>query len=150
VRVERKGIPEGNAEEGKTGKDRKKGDFMQPVPYRIREADVDEVISAYEPVGGGAWSEEARQNARAHVMRNVLEVDEVVRTALEDERATQDVYARVQSVDEGAQLDEPVRREVALAAIEDLLIRDGFLTLDEQEGRVFPAVTNQDDDRNDF
>jgi hypothetical protein len=123
---------------------------MQPIPYRIRAEDIDEVLSAYEPVGGGEWTDDARASARAHVLRNVVEVDEVVKTALEDERGLRDVFARVRSVEQGAVPDEPIRREVALAAIEDLLIRDGFLALDERETRVFPVVTNQDDEREDF
>ncbi len=123
---------------------------MNPMPYRIEQQDVDEVLSAYEPVSGGAWTEESRQSARAHVMRNVLDIDETVTTAPEDERSTLDTLVRVQ-----ARADDPAaggspRREAALAAIEDLLIRDGFLTISDREKRVFPAVTSRDDEHNDL
>ncbi|MGH7466709.1 MAG: hypothetical protein ACRENP_01865 [Longimicrobiales bacterium] len=102
---------------------------MKPVPYAVQSADIDEVLSAYEPVGGGAWTEEARQDVRAYVMRHVLDLDDATRTAPED--AT-------------------VRREVALAAIEDLLIRDGLLDITDREKRVFPIVTTRDTERDDF
>jgi len=104
---------------------------MEPVPYLISEEDVDEVLSAYEPVGGGVWTEDARREARQHVMRNVLDVDDPVRTAVEEDRPD-------------------ARRELALAAIEDLLIRDGLIDLTDREKRVFPVVTYRDDEHDDL
>jgi hypothetical protein len=122
---------------------------MDPVPYEIQEEDVDEVLSAYEPVGGGAWTEEARQLARAHVLRHVIDLDDVVRTAPEDERATLDLRERAHTIGSNANRDAPTRREVALAAIEDLLIRDGLIDISDREKRVFPAVTARDDEHDD-
>jgi hypothetical protein len=84
-----------------------------PVPYEIREEDVDEVLSAY------AAPEEMRAEARKHIMQQILEIDDVVRTAPEN-------------------LSD--RREIALAAIEDTLIRDGFLDAEPDEPRVYPAT----------
>jgi hypothetical protein len=116
---------------------------MQPIPYEIREEDVDEVLSAYESVGGTEWNEEARIEARRHVMRHVIELNEMVQTTPEDRR----ISARVDAEDEPR--GRPVtkgpgelpssRRDTALAAIEDLLIRDGFIDLAEDEERVFPV-----------
>jgi hypothetical protein len=119
---------------------------MKPVPYEIREDDVDEVLSAYESVGGGSYTEEERREARAHVMRHVLDINEEVKTAPEDRRAT----ARVDAEDEPRQRPlskgpgelPSMRREAALAAIEDLLIRDGFIETAPDEERVFPVVGN--------
>lgn len=119
---------------------------MDPVPYEIRVEDVDEVLSAYEPVGGGEWPEEAR----AHVMRNVLDVDEMVRSASED-ASDRLGAAGDRAGDMGERPGEraPERRDMALAAIEDLLIRDGFLDVDEDDQRVFPATGEADTERND-
>jgi len=103
---------------------------MEPVPYLISEEDIDEVLSAYEPVGGGMWTEEARRAAKDHVMRHVLDIDDPVRTAPEENRSD--------------------RREVALAAIEDLLIRDGLIDLTDREKRVYPVVTYQDNEHDDL
>lgn len=83
---------------------------MEPVPYEIREEDVDEVLGSY-----GETDESVRAAAREHVMRNVLDIDDVVRTASD-------------------------RRETALAAIEDVLISDGFIDAGVDEPRVFPVV----------
>jgi hypothetical protein len=123
---------------------------MDPVPYEIREEDVDEVLNAYEPTGGGEWDEHARVEARRHVMRNVMDIDEIVRSAPEDR------YGRGQAPPEpagpvgGRPGDrEPQRREMALAAIEDLLIRDGFIDISDEERRVFPATTERDDEHRD-
>lgn len=104
---------------------------MKPVPYQISEEDIDEVLSAYEPVGGGVWTEPARRSAREHVMRHVLDIDEPVRTAPEEDRPD-------------------IRREVALAAIEDLLIRDGLIDMSDREKRVYPVVTYRDDEHDDL
>lgn len=97
---------------------------MEPVPYTVREADVDEVLGAY-----GDLPEDTREAAREHVLRNVLDIDEIVRTAPE------------------AQPQE--RREAALAAIEDLLIRDGFIDLAADEPRIFPITVQRDSERDD-
>jgi hypothetical protein len=115
---------------------------MDPVPYEIRPEDVDEVLGAY---GGqdGDWTEEDRAEARAHVMKHVLELNDTVRTAPEERR----LQPRVDAEDADRALplthgpgDASPRREMALAAIEDLLIRDGFLEAAEDEERVFPVV----------
>jgi hypothetical protein len=123
---------------------------MDPVPYEIREEDVDEVLSAYEGAGGGSFTADIRAEARRHVMRHVLDIDEIVRAAPEERRGLpRDVSA------EDAQRAQPVgirpgeeswpRREMALAAIEDLLIRDGYIDATEDEGRVFPITFEKDD-----
>jgi len=119
---------------------------MDPVPYEIREEDVDEVLSVYESAGGGEWSEERREEARAHVMRNVIELDEVVSTAPEDPAGS---AMRAAPVAERPGDGSPDRREMALAAIEDLLIRDGYIELDEDEPRAFPVTIERDTERND-
>jgi hypothetical protein len=115
---------------------------MDPVPYEIREEDIDEVISAYDSTGGGTFTDEERGEARQHVMRNLLELNEMIASAPEERR----LQARMDAEDEPRALkagtppgaDSP-RRDMALAAIEDLLIRDGFIEVSEDESRVFPA-----------
>jgi hypothetical protein len=117
---------------------------MQPIPYEIREDDVDEVLSAYESVGGGTFTEEERAEAKRHVMRHVLDINEEVHMVPEDRR----VIARVDAEDEprhrpltkGPGELPSARREMALAAIEDLLIRDGFIDVTTDEERVFPVT----------
>lgn len=110
---------------------------MEPVPYPIEPEDVDEVLGAHESVGG-SWTREQREAARAHVMRHVLDIDEAVRTAPENRR----VLPRGDRAEAAgsADGDVPARREMALAAIEDLLIRDGFIEVTDDEDRVFPVV----------
>lgn len=124
---------------------------MDPVPYEIREEDVDEVLDAYEPTGGGEWPEEARKEARRHVMKSVTDIDETVRSV--PEGPTSEAERGVTN-HTGPESDRPgdrgeARRDMALAAIEDLLIRDGFLDLDEDESRVFPAAGGRDSERDD-
>jgi hypothetical protein len=116
---------------------------MQPIPYEIREEDVDEVLSAYESVGGNDWTEDRRVEARRHVMRHVIELNEMVQTAPEDRRVSARVDAedepRARPVTKGPGELPSARREMALAAIEDLLIRDGFIETTLDEERVFPV-----------
>jgi hypothetical protein len=88
---------------------------LDPVPYEIREEDVDEVLGAY-----GETSPENRAAACQHVMRNVVDIDDVVRTATD-------------------------RRETALAAIEEELISGGFIDAGSDEARVFPVVGDMGD-----
>jgi hypothetical protein len=85
----------------------------EPIPYLLREEDVDEVLSAY------AAPDSVRAEAKQHVMRHVEEIDDAVRTAPED-------------------ADE--RREFALAEIEDLLINDGFVDAAIDEPRIYPTA----------
>jgi hypothetical protein len=121
---------------------------MDPVPYEIREEDVDEVISAYESVGGGDYTEEDRVEARRHVMRNVIELNETVSTAPEERRVGRREFgdrSKPIGIRPGDQSN--ARREMALAAIEDLLIRDGFIEAPEDEPRVFPVVPNAGESR---
>ena len=125
---------------------------MDPVPYEIRQEDVDEVLDAYEPTGGGEWPEEARVDARKHVMENITDIDETVRSAPEGPRSG--AVDRSDNMHTGPESDRPgdrapQRRDMALAAIEDLLIRDGFIDLDEDEPRVFPATGDRDTERQD-
>ncbi|MGH7481331.1 MAG: hypothetical protein ACRELV_04195 [Longimicrobiales bacterium] len=121
---------------------------MEPVPYEIREDDIDEVLNAYESAGGGAWSDDERREARAHVMRNVIDVDETVRSAAEDESTRGvGIGERAGPISDHPGDRAPARRSMALAAIEDLLIRDGFIDLDEDEPRVFPVTGERDSER---
>jgi hypothetical protein len=123
---------------------------MDPVPYEIREEDVDEVLDAYEPVGGGTWSEEARGEIRDHVLRHVLELGETIRSAAEGPADAQgEPGERVGDVADRPGDREPARRDMALAAIEDLLIRDGYIDLDADEPRVFPVTGEADTERDD-
>lgn len=124
---------------------------MDAVPYEIREEDVDEVLDAYEPTGGGEWPEDAREEARRHVMQNILEIDETVRSAPEgpDSDAERGLTQHTGPVGDRPGDRNPGRRDMALAAIEDLLIRDGFIDLDPDEARVFPATGDADSERDD-
>lgn len=89
-----------------------------PIPYKISEEDVDEVLTAY------AVPDEDRDDARMHVMRRLLDIDEVVRTVPED-------------------LSE--RREMALAEIEDILITEGYIDAAADEPRIYPTPTGRSD-----
>lgn len=114
---------------------------MDPVPYEIRAEDVDEVLGAYTPADGGTWPDELRTAAREHVMRSVTDLDEIVRSAPEDPPdagPSRGRHAHPEAMRPGAQSE--ARRELALAAIEDLLIRDGFIDAAADEARIFPAV----------
>lgn len=112
---------------------------MDPVPYRIRREDVDEVLSAYESVGG-SWTPEEREAAARHVLRHVLEIDETVRTAPEDRR----LMPRDAEPAATKPGDDSPRRDLALAAIEDVLIRDGYIDVSDTEERLYPVVERAD------
>ncbi len=113
---------------------------MDPVPYEIEEGDVDQVLEAYRP-GEGGWPEDVRERARAHVMDRVLELAEEVRSASEDPSDALGASGdRTGAVSDRPGDRAPARREAALAAIEDLLIRDGFIDVDADENRVFPTT----------
>ena len=123
---------------------------MEPVPYEIREEDIDEVLDAYEPTGGGDWPEEERREVRKHVMSNLIDLDDTVRTASEDPSdALGRAGDRMGREAERPGERSPERRDMALAAIEDLLIRDGFIDLDADESRTFPASGGHDTERDD-
>jgi hypothetical protein len=109
---------------------------MEPVPYEIREDDVDEVLSAYASTGSD-WTDAQRREARDIVMRNVLDLNDTVRAAPEDRRITSRGDDR--AVDAGSRPGDAsaARRDLALAAIEDLLIREGFLDETDGDERVF-------------
>ena len=111
---------------------------MEPVPYEIREEDVEEVLSAY------ATPDEARAAARDHVFRQVTEIDEIVRTAPEVPNELTGFAGREGPVGEHPGDQSQDRRELALAAIEDILIRDGFISVSPGEKRIYPAVTRDD------
>ena len=96
---------------------------MDPVPYTIREEDVEEVLTAYEA------PDDIRAAARDHVMKQMTDIDDIVRTAPEQDRGD--------------------RQELALAAIEDILIRDGFVDLGADETRLYPVVDVRDTERED-
>jgi hypothetical protein len=110
---------------------------MEPVPYEIRAEDVDEVLSAYGTPQG------ARAAARKHVLEQINEIDDIVRTApeLPTERALS--TRREGSVGERPGDQSYDRRELALAAIEDILIRDGFIEASPDEKRVYPVETDE-------
>jgi hypothetical protein len=116
---------------------------MDPVPYEIREEDVDEVLSAYASVGSD-WTAEQRRDARALVMRNVIELNDTVRSAPAERRfRTRGDGDRAVEPGNAPGDESPARRELALAAIEDLLIREGFLDQSDDEDRVFPIVSDR-------
>jgi hypothetical protein len=119
---------------------------MDAVPYRIREEDVDEVLNAYYGAGSAEFPEDAREEARRHVMRHVLEINEVVRAAPEDDLGRDaPAAARASDIATGPGEAGSARRELALAAIEDLLITDGFIEVGASEPRVFPALTRDEE-----
>lgn len=116
---------------------------MDPVPYEIRAEDIDEVLSAYEPATG--WSEEERASIHEHVMLHVADLNEIVRTAPEGaEGPPRDTRtsAIAQPVNARPGEGSAARREMALAAIEDLLIEEGLIDARSDEQRVFPVVTD--------
>ena len=117
---------------------------MDPVPYNVQPEDVDEVLSAYDVPEGD------RADARAHVMKHLLEIDEEVRAAPETSSGEQRDRSRPYEATSTDMRDfSQDRRETALAAIEDVLIKDGFLELGADDSRVFPVTSDRDSERND-
>src|SRR5262245_18893318 len=117
---------------------------MEPVPYRIRAEDVDEVLTAY------GTPEDVRTEAREHVLRQLVDINQAVRTAPE----TPDASLHGESIDfvrNNTHLRDmsPDRREAALASIEDVLLRDGFVALGPNETRLFPVGMKRDTERDD-
>lgn len=106
---------------------------MEPVPYEVREEDVDEVLGVYGVT-------DVRDEAVQHVMRHVRDIDEIVRSAPETgmEQASLQRDA-VESIATRAGDQSADRREMALAAIEDLLISGGYLA-SPTDARVFPVI----------
>lgn len=82
-----------------------------PIPYRIDDEDIDEVLSAY------SVPDEARAEARVRVRQRLMDIDEDVRMVPEDINA---------------------RRGMALAEIEDILIDDGIIDAAPDEPRIYP------------
>jgi hypothetical protein len=83
-------------------------------------------------------------------MRSVTGLDEIIRSAPEDARDALSVRGhRAHPLGMRPGQESAARREMALAAIEDLLIRDGYIDVRDDEGRVFPAMTTPDSERND-
>lgn len=115
---------------------------MEPVPYLIREDDIEEVLTAYQV------PDEQRAEARDHVLRHVLDLGDVTRSApeLEVDRVRREEWIDRPNLENPGD-QSPARREVALAAIEDLLIRDGFLDVGVTDKRVYPATTARDNER---
>ncbi|HEU5208693.1 MAG TPA: hypothetical protein VFU06_04710 [Longimicrobiales bacterium] len=114
---------------------------MDPVPYEIRADDIDEVLAAYEPATG--WSEQDRAAVHRHVMTHVTDLNEIIRTAPEGSgEARLDTRTSAVAEPVGARPGDgsPARREMALAAIEELLISEGLVDARADEQRVFPIV----------
>jgi hypothetical protein len=111
---------------------------MEPVPYEVREEDVDEVLGAY---GADAA---VRDDAVKHVMQHVQDIDDIVRTAPETSMDPAALHRNVNepiSTHPGDQSAD--RRELALGAIEEILIRDGFVEA-SAESRVFPPIAGDE------
>jgi len=127
---------------------------MDPVPYEIREGDIDEVLNAHELPGGARFSAADRAQIRAHVMRNVLDINEIVRTApetdeVEDPAGEGLLPGRAGPISERPGDQSAPRRDMALGAIEDLLIRDGYIELFSDDARAFPPMRGRDTERDD-
>ncbi len=117
---------------------------MEPIPYEIRPDDIDEVLTAYTPAAG--WSDEERASLHDHVMSHVAELAAIIRTAPEG-REERGLDTRTSAVAEpiGARPGDgsPARRELALAAIEDLLLDEGLVDARADEQRVFPVIEGE-------
>jgi hypothetical protein len=112
---------------------------MDPVPYRIRAEDVDEVLTAYET------RDDVREEAREYVFRQLVNLDDVVRTAPESlDAARRGAVGDIAGSSETLGDFSPDRRELALASIEDELIRGGFVELQPGEARLFPIAFRRD------
>ena len=111
---------------------------MEPVPYEVREEDVDEVLGAY-----GA-SADLRDEAVRHVMSRVRDISDMVATAPETSIDTPALHRNVVEPIATRPGDQSTdRRDFALAAIEDILITDGFLEA-ASDDRVYPISSTRD------
>ena len=116
---------------------------MKPVRYEIRGDDIDEVLAAYDV------PEDTRDAARAHVLTHVTDIDDIVQAAPEVEADRLRGLRWEGAAEERPGDQSPARRELALAAIEDILIRDGFVEFGDDETRIYPAMTSRDSERDD-
>lgn len=114
---------------------------MDPVPYEIRDEDIDEVLGAY--ASGPEWTDSRRAEARAHVMRQVNDINDTIRSAPEEPISATREHGQAQPLGIRPGDDSNPRREAALAAIEDVLISGGFIDVSDDEERVFPVVTDR-------
>jgi hypothetical protein len=111
---------------------------MDPVPYEVREEDVDEVLGAYGAGDG------VREEAVRHVMRRVRDISDMVATAPETSIDTPALHRNVVEPIGTRPGDQSAdRRDFALAAIEDILINDGFIEA-ATEDRIYPISASRD------
>jgi hypothetical protein len=110
-----------------------------PIPYHIRDVDIDEVLNTY------AAPDEVRAAAHQLVMQRVLDINELVRMAPETAHDQRLIHRdTLGSGNEHPGDQAPERRELALAAIEDILITAGFVEPDSPENRLYPIVRDRE------